>query len=171
MLARAFHRILRRLDQVREDLAAEREGRPREFFSTDRRKPFRVVNCASLVRDGHGGRIVLFGTQRVQGTNDGPGVYEGTTHYSEPATMVQAQRHAAQPRADRGLFVDPPTNTVPLLLATESSEFDSHLAGVTFLDECVELAPDLQAANLNALEEGIVVREGAVANRSGLAAT
>ena len=96
-------------------------------------RPFVTLNCASVVRDGHGGRVSFFGAEGFGGgLIDQPGVFELASHYEV--------RHVS------GL--------------AESSTLNPEKAGVVFLDEFVELDPALQASILNVLEEGEVRREG-----------
>lgn len=119
MLARAYDQLLRRQEHG--------SGMPRPRME--------VVNCASLVAQGHGGRIRLFGCgQGFQGVNPQPGVFETATRHLGQATS-------------KGL-------------ASADAEPDYAAGGVVFLDEFVELNTELQAAVLNALQEGVVYREG-----------
>lgn len=106
------------------------------------RKPFITVNCANLIAGSgtHGGIIRLFGSHKFQGTPDMPGVFEQATHY---AGADADQQRGAPPK-----------------LTTPGQGICWSRAGVVFLDEFVELPPQLQAAILNALEEGVVQRDG-----------
>ena len=115
-LARAYYQLLRE----------DNPNRPEQW---------EVVNCASLVAAGEGGRVRLFGAD--PGSRDlerQPGVFERATRY--------------------GAGVDRTTG-----LASENAEPDYHSSGMVFLDEFVELDRELQAAVLNTLEEGVVYRQ------------
>lgn len=97
------------------------------------RAPFVKYNCASAVSEGHGGRIALFGARGFgAGVPDQPGVFERATQYKGSGGGLAS------------------VDAVPVI----------ERAGVVFLDEFVELAPDLQASILNAVEEGEVRCEG-----------
>lgn len=124
MLARLYYDLLKEFDGLRE--------RPH-----DRRGPgLYVVNCASLVAEGEGGRVRLFGYRHKKATNASlhvtPGVFELASAY---------------PHRVSGDFA--PDGATPIYAA----------GGVVFLDEFVTMNKDLQAAVLNALDDGVVHRQ------------
>lgn len=93
-----------------------------------------MLNCASTVSEGHGGRIALFGAEGFgSGVGDQPGIFERASFYGGRGGARLAPK-GANPEFDR--------------------------AGVVLLDEFAELPPDLQASILTALEEGRIRREG-----------
>ncbi len=113
----------------------ERDGR-----TTSR---LEVQNCAALIGDaGHGGLIDLFGANDdafVAGEGN-RGVFEVASHYRYPYPTDRTQFISVENQ--RELRVDPLS------------------AGVTFLDEFSVMDERLQAAVLNAIEDGTVKREG-----------
>ncbi len=160
MLARTFYGLLRLLDQERMKIGMIQDSRAialiqaeidavkngNEIAESDRwRRPFRTRNCAQLVGDsGHGGRIDLFGTRGFQGMDDGRGVFEDCSYYEN--TVVALDR-----------FNNPIDG---MSLAEYDEPAVSERAGVVFLDEFADMSAVLQASVLNALEEGVVAREG-----------
>jgi transcriptional regulator with AAA-type ATPase domain len=126
MLASTYYQLLKEMDKMK---------------SQDIRRPgdrLHVVNCASLVPEGEGGRIQLFGFYATEKNSRNmtvpvkPGVFEMASEYNK--------------QKDRGF-------------APNGAEPDYAASGVVFLDEFVTLADELQAAVLNALEEGMVRRQ------------
>lgn len=97
------------------------------------RRDLQTVNCATLVASGEGGRVRLFGYQ---------GSRNATLH-STPGVFEQASFLAT----DKAGF------------ATGTDKPDYAAGGVVFLDEFIEMNRDLQAAVLNALEDGVVYRQ------------
>jgi MoxR-like ATPase len=97
------------------------------------RRELQTVNCATLVASGEGGRVRLFGYQgsRNATLHSAPGVFERATSTA----------------TDKSGF------------AATSDKPDYCAGGVVFLDEFIEMHRDLQAAVLNALEDGVVYRQ------------
>jgi len=111
------------------------------------RMPFETLNCASAVSTsyggGHGGLIDFFGADGFgNDVPSGPGVFERATCYLGKGKKGDG------------------TVVAQTKLAESSDEIDYSRAGVVFLDEFAELDPHLQAAILNAIEEGEVYRQG-----------
>jgi hypothetical protein len=102
--------------------------------TADRWDHLYVVNCASLVAEGEGGRVRLFGYRgpRNATLHTTPGVFEMASTYGR--------------RTQEGF-------------AFADTEPDYSAGGVVFLDEFVEMRLELQAAVLNTLEEGVVSRQ------------
>src|SRR5262249_34519987 len=123
MLARTFRQLL----CDRADSLGNRERCAR----------LETMNCASLVSDGEGGRIALFGAREYQAMDDKTGLFERATWYGTATTRVEE---------------------LPSTGRRERDQIQFKRAGVAFLDEFTTLRPDLQAAILNALEEGEVRR-------------
>ena len=109
-------------------------------------RKFITQNCASVVAEAHGGRITFFGAEGFGGNvDDVPGIFERATRYSN-----DRDEHGLAQRKKDDDWTGP----------NEGGGIDYASAGVVFLDEFAELDPQLQASILNALEEGIIKREG-----------
>jgi len=113
-------------------LLLERDRLAANGTSTERRD-LQTVNCATLVASGEGGRVRLFGYQGSKNAtlHSTPGVFEQATSITR----------------DKSGFAS----------ATDKPNYAA--GGVVFLDEFIEMNRDLQAAVLNALEDGVVYRQ------------
>lgn len=97
-----------------------------------------TLNCATLVAAGEGGRVRLFGYKGAKAAAIPPtrGVFELTTSYEFAGKPVKLGEFA-------------PDGASPVFEA----------GGVVFLDEFAEMDAELQAAVLNALEDGEFYRQ------------
>jgi MoxR-like ATPase len=136
--AGVYYRLLQEMDQLLDKQKAQIPPVPQR----QTRAGLFVVNCATLVADGEGGRIRLFGfKQRGSSLPAVPGIFERATRYTQIV--------------DKDGFA--PDNAEPNYAA----------GGVVFLDEFATLDSQLQAAVLNALEDGVVQRQDGTVVRIG----